>query len=144
MGIIERVVGPATNPIAAAKKVALGHVFLFPSYAFAFNVWMGLLEGRGVQGGITKFEDTWAEVFMMGSAFWPIANMFNFMYCPPAHRVLFLNGGGLFWNAYLSYQNVKSNERNSAPSRNTGALFVSNDELRGDVSRGGSGVKKHA
>ena len=47
--------------------------------------------------------------------FWPAANMVNFMYCPPKHRVLFLNGGGLFWNAFLSYQNAKSNAKN-APS----------------------------
>jgi hypothetical protein len=37
------------------------------------------------------------------------ANMINFMFCPPAYRVLYLNAGGLFWNAFLSFQNAKSN-----------------------------------
>jgi protein Mpv17 len=113
LGVIERVVGPARCPRAAAKKVALGHVFLFPSYAFLFNVWMGALEGKGAEGGVRKFVDTWAEVCVAGSVFWPAANMVNFMYCPPKHRVLFLNGGGLFWNAFLSYQNAKSNAKRS-------------------------------
>ena len=114
LGVIERVVGPARCPRAAAKKVALGHVFLFPSYAFLFNVWMGALEGKGAEGGVRKFMDTWAEVCVAGSVFWPAANMVNFMYCPPKHRVLFLNGGGLFWNAFLSYQNAKSNAKRSS------------------------------
>ena len=60
-----------------------------------------------------KFKDTWYEVAIAGSVFWPAANMVNFMYCPPAHRVLFLNGGGLFWNAFLSWQNAKSNAKNT-------------------------------
>ena len=72
--MIERVVGPARCPRAAAKKVALGHVFLFPSYAFLFNVWMGALEGKGAEGGVRKFMDTWAEVCVAGSVFWPAAN----------------------------------------------------------------------
>ena len=111
--MIEHLVGPARCPRAAAKKVALGHVFLFPSYAFLFNVWMGGLEGKGFEGGVRKFMDTWRTVFVAGSVFWPAANMVNFMYCPPKHRVLFLNGGGLFWNAFLSYQNAKSNAKNA-------------------------------
>jgi protein Mpv17 len=113
LGVIEHLVGPARCPRAAAKKVALGHVFLFPSYAFLFNVWMGGLEGKGFEGGVRKFMDTWSTVFVAGSVFWPAANMVNFMYCPPKHRVLFLNGGGLFWNAFLSYQNAKSNAKNA-------------------------------
>lgn len=114
LGILERAVGPKTTAFVAAKKVALGHVFLFPSYAFLFNVWMGGLEGRGAfTGGVQKFKDTWYEVAIAGSVFWPAANMVNFMYCPPAHRVLFLNGGGLFWNAFLSWQNAKSNAKNT-------------------------------
>ena len=111
MGVIERVVGPATCAKAAAKKVALGHVFLFPSYAFLFNVWMSGFEGKGLAGGVQKFRDTWADVFVAGTGFWPAANMINFMYCPPAHRVLFLNCGGLYWNAFLSWQNAKQNAR---------------------------------
>ena len=113
LGVIERVVGPARCPRAAAKKVALGHVFLFPSYAFLLNAWMGALEGKGLEGGVRKFMDTWVEVCVAGSVFWPAANMINFMYCPPKHRVLFLNGGGVFWNAFLSYQNAKSNAKRS-------------------------------
>ena len=101
--------GPATCARAAAKKVALGHVFLFPSYAFLFNVWMGCFEGKGVGAGVQKFRDTWGEVCVAGTAFWPAANMINFMYCPPGYRVLFLNGAGLYWNAFLSFQNVKAN-----------------------------------
>lgn len=109
MGILEKVVGPATTMQAAAKKVALGHFFLFPSYTALFYGWLSVFEGKGLTEAKQKFEDTWWDIFVAGSAFWPAANMVNFMYCPPMYRVLYLNVAGLYWNAFLSYQNVRAN-----------------------------------
>ena len=102
-------VGPAVCARAAAKKVALGHFILFPSYTFLFYGYMSAFEGKGVTGGIQKLQDTWWDIWRVGTGFWPAANMINFMYCPPTHRVLYLNFAGLFWNAFLSFQNAKSN-----------------------------------
>lgn len=41
----------------------------------------------------------------VGWAFWPAANLVNFVLVPPTHRVLFANAAGLFWNAVLSWEN---------------------------------------
>jgi protein Mpv17 len=109
LGILEKVVGPATTVQAAAKKVALGHFFLFPSYTALFYGLLSVFEGKGLTEAKQKFEDTWWDIFVAGSAFWPAANMVNFMYCPPMYRVLYLNVAGLYWNAFLSYQNVRAN-----------------------------------
>ena len=51
MGILEKVVGPATTMQAAAKKVALGHFFLFPSYTALFYGWLSVFEGEGAHRG---------------------------------------------------------------------------------------------
>ena len=109
LGVLEKVVGPAVCARAAAKKVALGHFILFPSYTFLFYGYMSAFEGRGVTGGMQKLQDTWWDVWKVGTGFWPAANMVNFMFFPPSQRVLFLNFAGLFWNAFLSFQNAKSN-----------------------------------
>jgi protein Mpv17 len=89
--------------------VALGHAFLFPTYTCGFYLYMSALEGKGVEGGWVKFKDTWWEVFVVGSSFWPVANMVNFKYVKPQYRLVYLNVAGLAWNSYLSYQNQRSN-----------------------------------
>ena len=66
-----------------------------------FNV-CGLLGGGATRGCL----GTRGEVRRRHSL-WPAANMINFMYCPPGYA-LFLNSG-LYWNAFLSFQNVKAN-----------------------------------
>ena len=80
---------------AAAKKVALGHFFLSRRTRRCSTV--ASTEGKGLE--VAKFTDTWWDIFVAGSAFWPAANMVNFMYCPPMYRVLYLNVAGLYWNA---------------------------------------------
>ena len=57
-------VGPATTVQAAAKKVALGHFFLFPSYTALFYGWLSVFEGKGLEGGMQKFTDTWWDIFV--------------------------------------------------------------------------------
>ena len=101
---------------AAAKKVALGHFILFPSYTILFYGYMSTFEGKGLAGGMQKLRDTWWDIWRVGTGFWPAANMINFMYCPPVHRVLYLNVMGLFWNAFLSFQNAKSNATSASAS----------------------------
>jgi protein Mpv17 len=52
-------VGPAVCMRAAAKKVALGHFVLFPSYTVLFYGYMSTFEGKGLAGGMQKLRDTW-------------------------------------------------------------------------------------
>ena len=97
---------------AAAKKRGLGHVFLFPSYAFLFNVWMSGAERafKGPRGGVQKFRDTGPTCSRPARA---AAAATTTTTARRAHRVLaiFLNCGGLCWNAFLSWQNAKQNAR---------------------------------
>jgi hypothetical protein len=44
-----------------------------------------------------------AAAQVTGSAYWPLVNIFNFRYVPSTHRVLYVNGCGLLWNAYLRW-----------------------------------------
>ena len=108
-GVIERVAGPAPCSTGRAPRKSRSGTFFVPHDAFLFNV-----DGRaGGEGRRRRRPEVRGHLKCAspGACFWPAANMVNFMYCPPKHRVLFLNGGGLFWNAFLSYQNAKSNAK---------------------------------
>jgi protein Mpv17 len=62
---------------------------------------MGVLEGRGLAGGIEKLRTNFVNTFLGGSVFWPVVNMINFVHVPSTHRLLYVNGCGLIWNAFL-------------------------------------------
>jgi protein Mpv17 len=111
---METLVGPGVCARAAAKKVMLGHVVLFPTYTVLFNFTMSTLEGKGVAGAMKKLEDTWWDVMYMGTCFWPFVNMSTFMFFSPAYRLLSLNVWGLAWNAYMSFKNAGSNDSATA------------------------------
>ncbi|GLC52047.1 hypothetical protein PLESTB_000576600 [Pleodorina starrii] len=98
--------GPAKTLLTAAKKTALGQVTLFPTYVAAFFTYMTLLETGGNVAAVgDKLRGAFVQTYIAGSVFWPAANMLNFMFCPPAGRLLYVNCAGLAWNAILSAYN---------------------------------------
>ncbi|GLC35329.1 hypothetical protein PLESTF_001216500 [Pleodorina starrii] len=113
--------GPAKTLLTAAKKTALGQVTLFPTYVAAFFTYMTLLETGGNVAAVgDKLRGAFVQTYiagrgqgppagrpggLAGSVFWPAANMLNFMFCPPAGRLLYVNCAGLAWNAILSAYN---------------------------------------
>jgi protein Mpv17 len=86
-----------------ARKVAVGHTVLFPTYTAGFFFFMSALEGETMTAAYDRFRDKAAETFISGTCYWPFANAFNFAYVPRAGRILFLNAAGVAWNAYMSH-----------------------------------------
>jgi hypothetical protein len=70
-------------------------------HAGIFFTTMGVIEGRGLAGGLDKLRSNFASTFVGGSVFWPVVNMINFRFVPSTHRLLYVNGCGLVWNAFL-------------------------------------------
>ncbi len=108
-----RWMGKATNGAStnatfrnALKYAAIGHVTFFPMFNTAFFTYMGLLEGLTLEECKDKVIKVVPPTIAVGTAFWPAVSVVNFMYVPPAARLLFVNGAGLFWNAWLSYENA--------------------------------------
>lgn len=50
---------------------------------------------------VEKVQALFLPTFASGSVFWPLANVLNFRFVPPTHRVLYVNAMGLLWNAFL-------------------------------------------
>ncbi len=79
----------------------VGQVTLFPTYTAAFFTYIGLLEGCSGEQIQQRFQAAFLPTMVAGSGFWPLVNIFNFRFVPSTHRVLYVNGCGLVWNAYL-------------------------------------------
>ena len=58
-------------------------------------------QGKAPRQAVEKLQSSFVPVFRAGWVFWPAANMVNFLMVPPTQRVLYVNGAGLLWNAYL-------------------------------------------
>ena len=100
---LERAMGASTSAATVARKVAVGHAVLFPTYTAGFFFFMSALEGETMTAACDRFRDKAAETFISGTCYWPFANAFNFAYVPRAGRILFLNAAGVAWNAYMSH-----------------------------------------
>jgi protein Mpv17 len=103
---LDKTLGQSTTFRKAALKTALGQVTIFPIYVATFFTYMGLLEGLSLDQCKEKVIKAAPPTLITGTAFWPVVNFFNFLYIPPAGRVLYVNAAGLFWNAWLSYENT--------------------------------------
>lgn len=102
---LDRTFGSSATLAKAATKTLVGQVTLFPVYVVSFFYYMGALEGLNHAERIEKVRRAAPPTLISGTVFWPIANIFNFLYVPAAYRVVYVNVAGLFWNAFLSWEN---------------------------------------
>ena len=103
---LDRLFGPAPTLKTALTKTTAGQLTLFPVYVGAFFTYMGVLEGLSWRQCKEKLRSAAPATLLNGTVFWPIVNVFNFMYVPSSKRVLYVNACGLVWNAFLSWQNT--------------------------------------
>lgn len=103
--LLDKALGPSVSLLQAAKKTALGQVTVFPVYVAAFFTYMGLLEGLSLEECKQKVLKAAPPTLVSGTGFWVPVNICNFLFIKPAGRVLYVNAAGLFWNAWLSYEN---------------------------------------
>lgn len=97
--------GAAVTLRQAMYKTAIGQVSVFPLYVASFYSYMGILEGLSPPQCVEKVSKAFVPTLVTGTAFWPFVNVINFLYVPAIKRVAFVNAAGLFWNAFLSYEN---------------------------------------
>jgi protein Mpv17 len=101
---IDKTLGPSATLVQAVKKTALGQVTVFPVYVASFFSYMGLLEGLSLEQCREKVVKT-APPTLLSGLIWVPVNVVNFLFVPASARVLYVNAIGLFWNAWLSYEN---------------------------------------
>ncbi|PNW76617.1 hypothetical protein CHLRE_11g467738v5 [Chlamydomonas reinhardtii] len=116
--MIDERFGPAKNLGTAIRKTAFGQVTLFPCYLAAFFTYITMLEtGGNFTAATDKLRNGFAQAYAVGTLFWPVANVINFMFVPPTSRVLYVNGAGLVWNAMLSAFNAGAAQAATIPEQ---------------------------
>ena len=68
-------------------------------------MYSSMLEGKTVSQAVQKTKEKFIPSFAVGTMFWPVVNIFNFMYIPAHSRVLYVGVAGIAWNTFLSWQN---------------------------------------
>lgn len=104
--ILDKVVGTSGKTVAV-KKVFLDQAFFAPILIFGFFSVLGVLQRKSVEDIKSKIEQDYVEVVKAGWMIWPAAQLVNFYFTPPQHRILFVNTVSLFWNTYLAYKTSK-------------------------------------
>lgn len=99
---------PSGATTGAASTVVMKRVFadqlvFAPIGLAAFFGVMAALEGKDIK---QRFNDAYVPALIANYKVWPLAQLINFRFCPPAYRVPFLGTLGIFWTAYLSWLNA--------------------------------------
>jgi hypothetical protein len=81
----------------------VGVAFFFPLYFFVFEYMESLVNWRtpSLSNAGQKCSEQIRKVVLMQYRVFPVCNIINFGFVPPALRVLFSNSVSLFWNIYL-------------------------------------------
>lgn len=109
---VDAVFGPslnaAGNPVwsVLGKKVVATQIVLNAPFMVLLFGWMGALEGRSWPDGIIdNIQTKWPMAFWAGNMFWPVANLINFRFLGPQHRVAYVATCGAVWNTFISWMN---------------------------------------
>lgn len=89
------------------QKIFLDAIIFSPVTISGYFVVRSLLEGKGLDGGLTKVKNLFVPTLFGAWKFWPAANIINFGLIAKEYRVLFVNVLGVFWAGYLTYVNSK-------------------------------------
>lgn len=93
---------PGTGAGAVASKVGIDQVLWNPIFGIMFFGYMGIFEGSGVGGTITKIKKDLLTQVTGSWTVWPIAHAINFKFIPNSQRVLYINTIQIFYNCFLS------------------------------------------
>lgn len=98
---------PGTGAGAVASKVFIDQVLWNPIFGVMFFSYIGILEGSGIQGTITKIKRDLITQVTGSWTVWPLAHAINFKFIPTEQRVLYINVIQVFYNCFLSIVSSK-------------------------------------
>lgn len=92
--------GSSGTLYAALAKLTLDQLIMGPIGLFLFFAGMKILEGEP-HLALTEARAKMGPALMMAYSVWPLANLINFLWVPPAQRILYCNFINVFFQAFL-------------------------------------------
>lgn len=108
---------PGTSVREVVKKVFLDEFCMNPPYLLSFFLFMSLLEGHNRQEATDRLKKEFWPTYTLDIAIWCPAAAINFLFVPPTHRVLYVSGISVFWNAWLSFVSNKDSAEKKQQER---------------------------
>ncbi|KAI9010459.1 hypothetical protein CLU79DRAFT_839594 [Phycomyces nitens] len=97
--------------IAALKRMVTDQVLFAPAGLTMFFTIMGFIETKKWEGVQEKFRDAFLPALAMNYKVWPVVQLINFKVMPLQYRLPFVSSLGIIWNAYLSWINNASKQK---------------------------------
>ncbi|KAJ3417006.1 hypothetical protein HDV05_007488 [Chytridiales sp. JEL 0842] len=98
--MLDRIAGPSNTLAKAAQKAVLSQILLSPAYHVGFLAYGSYFRGSDP---IVDIKERFPGLFANACMVWPLINICTFRFVPEGlPRVVFNNGTGILWSAYLS------------------------------------------
>lgn len=84
-------------------KIMCDQFVAAPFFAITFFFGMGILEDKRMSECWQEFVKKFPTVYLFDWCIWPPTQYINFVWIPPAFRVLYVNIVTVIWDVFLSY-----------------------------------------
>jgi peroxisomal membrane protein 2 len=102
--LLDGALPPTPEPFTTTTgiKVFIDQFVQAPIFTILIFFFLGLLEGKSVDDVKKQLDADYKDTMFANWKLWVPATAINIAFCPPALRVLFLNGVFFFWSIFLS------------------------------------------
>jgi len=115
--LLDGALPPTPEPFTATTgiKVFIDQFVQAPIFTVLIFFFLGTLEGKSVEDVKKQLDSDYKDTMLANWKLWVPATAVNIAFCPPALRVLFLNGVFFFWSIFLSLK-LNSNSVDKEPT----------------------------
>lgn len=99
------------NISTVLKKMAVAQGIFSPVFLFMYLTVLACLRGEKLSDAVARIRRSFLSILKVNYCFWPLVDLTNFSFIPPAYRVLYSNIAGMLWVIYLIHRTSGTREK---------------------------------